>query len=217
MKIVLLSGAGSTGKTTLCDSFEELLINQGYSVSVFKSNTRKTYDEYKLTDEAKALSNEEFNLKFQEVVFDNYYSELVKSIHNAVDEGKDYFICDRSPHDYIGYYLSVFQNTLTIDKINLKNKILSERVRSLYYTTQRVSRDVEFTVVTLPFPTAWSVDTESSDGWRKDITPKNYIWSMVTSNLVRSVFVTPLSDYRVTTFMPQIGHDNAQKLYDLIK
>jgi hypothetical protein len=150
----------------------------------FKSNTRQTYAEFKLSDEGKALSDEAFNLKFQEKVFDNFKTELHTAIHKALDDKKDYFVCDRSMHDYIGYYLSVFQNTLTIEKINEKQTLLKRSLNQLISSIIEKNVHSEIHVFSMNFPANWSVETESSDGWRKDKTPKNFMWSVTISYLV---------------------------------
>lgn len=175
MIIIMFAGAGSVGKTTQLKLLSEHLINKNYKVDTFESNTRKTYEKYCMQKESDALSKEEFNKNFQNIVMREYTFELMKQISKAKYNNIDFFITDRSPFDYLGYYLSVFQNDLTINKIEEKRQVVYKAISSIEESNNKII------YINNKYPRHWSKDTESSDGWRADKTGKNYVWSSIVT------------------------------------
>lgn len=169
----MLAGAGSVGKTVTLDAIIKLAAKKGITAAFHKSNTRKTYEEAGLTRESDALSNEKFNKVFQEKVMTNNCNELIKAVQKAKDEGVELFVCDRSPYDYVGYYFTVFQSSLTLDIINKK------RIEALAVLDKLFEISGTIDQYFFPYPAHWSEDTESSDGWRADKTGKNFVWSSI--------------------------------------
>lgn len=176
MKIIMFAGAGSVGKTTQVNELVKLAESKGFKVASHFSSTRKTYARFNLNSEADALKNETFNKTFQHEVFLDNAGELLLALQLAKDNGVEYFFADRTPIDYIAYYFSVFQSSLTIDLINQKRT-------AAYQVMKRIEQiDNNFTISVVPFPQPWSNDTDSSDGWRADKTGKNFVWSSILSS-----------------------------------
>lgn len=173
MRIILLSGAGAVGKTTQVKEIVKIAEDKGFKVATHFSSTRKTYTRFNLTNEADALKNEVFNKTFQYEVFLDNATDLLLALRKAKEEHVQFFFADRSPIDYIAYYFSVFQSSLTVDIINQKRK-------EAYKVMKQIEEiDTNFIISILKFPQPWSKDTESSDGWRADKTGKNFVWSSV--------------------------------------
>jgi hypothetical protein len=173
MKIIMLAGAGSVGKTKLAEACFKMLEEREVSVVTHFSTTRKTYERYGLTKESDALGDPQFNMKFQDAVLCDNADSLSACARSRI---ADVLITDRSPYDYAAYYFTVFQQYLTLDKIKAKQEICDNYMRSLQQEFGSVH------MFPLPFPSHWSIDTESSDGWRSDTTGKNFVWASVLEN-----------------------------------
>lgn len=172
MKLLMLAGAGSVGKTALMNACKEMAEARGLKVATHYSSTRDTYARHGLTNESDALKDPEFNKEFQhEVMSDNIFN-----LKKKMDEfwNVDLLIADRTPYDYISYYFSVFNRDLKLETVNNKRQQCDDTMVAL---TQRKVDDIN--IIFLPYPTSWATDTESSDGWRSDTTGKNLIWSSV--------------------------------------
>lgn len=172
MKLLMLAGAGSVGKTALMDACKEMAEARGLRVVLHYSSTRDTYARAGLAKESDALKDPDFNSQFQHVVMTDNIRELLIAASAAYHSGDvDLFITDRSPYDYSGYYFTVFQDRLDLNIIHQKRLTCDNAMISL--TRVAISTDV----IMLPYPTSWAKDTESSDGWRADKTGKNFMWS----------------------------------------
>lgn len=189
MKIIMLAGAGSVGKTSALEEIERLTTQSAavdevsklatardLSVAVHKSTTRKSYASAGLVREKDALDDVAFNMRFQNEVMGDYCTSLHDAVKEASLRGVDLFVADRSPYDYAGYYLSVFQAALTLEMIQEK------RARADAALMDTLIWCDELQLTFLPYPGWWSTDTESSDGWRADKTGKNFIWSAVVES-----------------------------------
>lgn len=172
MKLLMFAGAGSVGKTALLNKCAEMAKARGLTVATHFSSTRETYAKYGLTNESDALKDPEFNKNFQHQVMQDNIDNLKKAIE--LNKDVDLFIADRTPYDYIAYYFTVFQNALSLELIAEKRlpcDLVMEQLLNHPYKHVHI--------ITLPYPTAWAVETQSSDGWRADKTGKNFIWSSV--------------------------------------
>lgn len=179
MKLVMFAGAGSVGKTTMLDNLVKAALNIDITTAFHKSSTRKTYKQAGLTEEKQALNNEAFNKEFQVKVLNDNFVDLMKEIKKAKAINCELFITDRSLYDYLGYYFCVFQSSLTVDTIKTK-RIQVEELMSI------IKAEVEeIMIVEFPYPAIWSVDNESSDGWRADKTGKNFVWASIVSSEIK--------------------------------
>lgn len=174
MKLLMFAGAGSVGKTVLMEMCQAMAEARGLKVKTHHSSTRKTYAKAGLTSESDALKDPAFNRQFQHTVMQDNIDQLQAAVTDAyLSKAVDLFITDRAPYDYAGYYFSTFRENLNLEIIEAKRNKCDEAMLHLsgYVTETRV--------VTLPYPTSWAKDTESSDGWRADKTGKNFVWSCV--------------------------------------
>jgi hypothetical protein len=207
MKLLMLAGAGSVGKTALMNACKEMAEARGLRVQLHYSSTRETYARHGLTNESDALKDPEFNASFQHVVMTDNIRELLTTASAAYRSREiDLFITDRSPYDYSGYYYTVFQSMLTLDIIHEKRLTCDQAIVSLAAVTDDID------VIMLPYPTSWAKDTESSDGWRADKTGKNFLWSCAVEaelndaerrlkNRVHAIAPTKVSISRLPSFM----------------
>lgn len=175
MELLMFAGAGSVGKTTLMEACQLMAEERGLKVAMHHSSTRQSYAKAGLTAESDALKDPDFNRLFQH----NVMQDNIDALHSVVvaasveDNQKDLIIADRSPYDYSGYYFTVFRDSINLALINDKRKQCD---RSLVRLLEYVDK---INIIMLPYPTAWAIDTESSDGWRADKTGKNFVWSNV--------------------------------------
>lgn len=175
MELLMFAGAGSVGKTTLMEACKDMAIQRGLKVDMHHSSTRQSYAKAGLTAESDALKDPEFNRQFQHTVM----ADNIEALHNAAVIAnramgrKDLIIADRSPYDYSGYYFTVFRDNLNLALIDSKRRQCDASLISLMQYVDKIH------IIMLPYPTAWAVDTESSDGWRADKTGKNFVWSNV--------------------------------------
>jgi hypothetical protein len=173
MKLLMFAGAGSVGKTSLMNACKEMAESRDLSVTTHFSSTRQSYANAGLTSESDALKDPEFNREFQHTVMDDNIAALRTTLRESLNNRTDLFITDRSPYDYSGYYFSVFPETLDLEMIKTKREKCNDSIMSLLELVKNIN------IIMLPYPTAWAVDAESSDGWRADKTGKNFIWSNV--------------------------------------
>lgn len=182
MKILMLAGAGSVGKTELMNACVRLAEVHGIRAAIHKSTTRQTYEKHGFDKEKDALAKLETNRWFQKQVMQDNIDALHESLDEASARGCQILICDRTPHDYAAYQFTVFADQMTIHEID-------EKRLQADYTLQRLWADEPHTVdiYMLPFPCYWSRDTQSSDGWRHDTTGKNFLWSNTVESEVNNI------------------------------
>lgn len=171
----MFAGAGSVGKTSLMNACGKLATSRGLKTREYYSSTRESYAKAGLTNESDALKDPVFNAQFQhQVMKDNIETLYIGVANEAIGKNRpDLIIADRSPYDYAGYYMSVFNKDLTLAMIEQKRQQCDDSLNELMLQVKKIN------VIFLPYPSYWAVDTESSDGWRADKTGKNFIWSSV--------------------------------------
>jgi len=174
MKLIMFAGAGAVGKTKLLEACVKLAETRRMRVAEHKSTTRKTYERHGYTQESDALSNPETNRLFQHEVMSDNIRALEETVCTAVGRRLDVVFADRTPHDYAAYYFTVFADILDIHTIQRKRDIADTALARMH---NEFDKRVEVVIYMLPFPCYWSVDTDSSDGWRRDTTGKNLLWS----------------------------------------
>lgn len=174
MKIIMLAGAGSVGKTVLLNAIADMAKKRGLRVGTCYSTTRRTYEKFGFTNESEALKNPEINMNFQNNVLSDNICELENAVEKFAGQNYELLITDRSPYDYAAYYFTVFQDWLGLKIIEDKRETCDQAMMRL----QRLTQD-RINVTLLPYPTTWALDTQSSDGWRADKTGKNFVWSAV--------------------------------------
>lgn len=172
MPIILLSGAGSVGKTETLHALHKIVADTGNSVTVTLSSTRDTYARLGITEERLFLTNKsvEEKMAFQRIVFLDNCDRLVK----AAGDKSRYFISDRSPYDYIGYWTTVFSDYMTLAMLTERRKAADDCIAAIMGADPS---QYECHTWFFPYPAHWSKDTKSSDGWRADDTGKNLSWS----------------------------------------
>lgn len=184
-KLLMFAGPGNSGKTTL---LTELALKggaqRGLEIEIMRSTTRSTYAQAGKENEAQALSDPS-NPEFQDAVMYDFCNSALKFVNT--NNGKcDLIVMDRSPYDYMAYYLTVFAQQLTVEKIDQKRHLADT------YMAKLADLGLEEIVITpLPWPMPWSKDTISSDGWRADKTGKNFLWSSVLMSELQEAFRRP--------------------------
>lgn len=179
MKLLMFAGPGCVGKTTQLEAMVLGAKGMNLKVAFHKSSTRKSYAEVGLSKESEALKDPEFNQTFQDKVYNDNLTDLLKAIDQAKLDEVDLFIADRTPFDYIAYYFTVFQQYLTINKIESKRVDGRKAMQAIY------DLNTDTQIVPFLYPVSWSKDTESSDDWRSDQTGKNFIWGSVILNEIK--------------------------------
>ena len=149
MKLLMFAGPGCVGKTTQLDGLVKKAQDNGKKVAFHKSSTRKSYIRAGLDKEASALGDPVFNQTFQDSVYENNINELIKAIEQAKLDDIDLFITDRSPFDYIAYYFTVFEQYLTIDKIEEKRDLVKKAMQTIY----ELNSDTQ--IVPFLYPVQW--------------------------------------------------------------
>lgn len=166
MKVVMLAGAGGTGKTSLVNRLELLLLDK--KVKKFYSTTRKTFERLGLTTErAGLLKSPEEQIALQGEVFADYYSALFQVVDQAAQEGMNYVLCDRSPFDYNGYVCAAIQ-TVSQDELDRRDAMLQNLLLS-------ISRHHHTEIYLLPHAPPWA--TVVDDGYRFNPPAKNLVWN----------------------------------------
>lgn len=180
MKSILLAGAGSVGKTMLLEALLRMAASRGLAVGTHRSTTRKSYAKAGLQSEGEQMQKIEAGdldamIEHQHIVMRDNGEELISASQRCYGQQCDLFVADRTPYDYATYFFSVFQPRLTLELIQQK------RAEADSYVEGVLLRSAATDLVYFPFPAPWSQETVSSDGWRADKTPKNYIWSSLVA------------------------------------
>ena len=174
MKIVMFAGAGAGGKTKLVEATAAMAEERGLKVRTHFSTTRQTYAKYGFDKETDALKDPDMNAKFQHQVLLDNLEAFKRAYREALDDKVDLLIADRTPHDYIAYYFTVFKDRLTLAMVQEKRDVADHALSELW-SSEMIGTALHLFM--LPFPAVWSTDTNSSDGWRADTTGKNLLWS----------------------------------------
>ena len=178
-KIVLLSGAGGVGKTSVLEALKSQFIKDGSTLKVMLSVTRAFYAKKGVANEATFLAMPEVDrYKFQVELFEFYCEELEKFLAPTATLGINYRykICDRSPFDHLAYTIYGSQNSLSLPEL----LELKARVREIILR-------VEPLIVYFPYPQPWSPAFTDPDSFRSAAPCKNLIIASLIENLLDDV------------------------------
>lgn len=181
LSVVILSGAGGVGKTSVVKEIEALCKDK-ISYSVTQSTTRASYAAMGIKDEVEALSPETSFPKWEALqnrIFQDYCNNLVTCVRNAVFNNERLLVVDRSPWDHTSYFL---QQAPQLDL-----RAIEQRLIACQDTLETILTDfgdrVNVTVWSFSYPTAWALDDK--DAWRRRApAAKNYVWSLALRQMV---------------------------------
>lgn len=169
MKLIMLAGAGATGKTTIAKALAETK-----GAVVVESPVRKTFADFGLKAEADMGSfPRHIQVDLQHKILENYGASLTQALEDNKDNPNALIVTERSPADYVAYQFFIFGDALTLFKIESGRA----KIRTIMHEISIKFPRFEQYIFKFPFPAPFSVDTESSDGWRSDATGKNYLWA----------------------------------------
>lgn len=177
MKLMMFTGVGATGKTTVAQRLKEEL-----GAIIVESPVRKTFEEAGLATEVSMLDlHLDKQLDLQAKIYENYIKLVYSTIEEAYrNNPNSIIIAERSPADYLAYQAYIFNHCLTLADIDRKQARTS-------HAFINIRRQIDTSLVYFPFPAPFSKDTESSDGYRSDSSGKNYLWSCVLDNMLTFV------------------------------
>jgi hypothetical protein len=201
MKILMFSGPGNSGKTSLMQALEALAAQRALRVKIMPSTTRKSYAVAGKGSEQADIDDPNAP-EFQDQVMLTFMNEAV-AFAKAQSYGEcDLLIYDRTPYDYAAYYMQRFAANLKINTINTKRNLADLCMAQLGQACS------DLVVTPLPWPMPWNKDqAESSDGWRADKTGKNFLWNCVVMNELTEAFRRPiLSNYSYGINAPKRLH-----------
>jgi hypothetical protein len=175
--LVFTSGAGSTGKTSVVDALKTMAPVFGKKVVSMPSITRSVYAELGINSEGAALDmNIEDQKRLQTAINTKYYSSAEQFLN--ANQDADLVVIDRSPYDHITYYMHGLMMHTTAPEISGKRLTANAWIRNIARGCDMVN------VVFFPFPEPWHTETESSDGFRRDPSGKNLVWSMLLEKML---------------------------------
>jgi predicted ATPase len=191
--VVLNSGAGGVGKTSVVTKVMEFAPSFNKRVVTMPSPTRSVYARLGISTEKKATEmtlQEQFDL--QDAIHEAYYSHAESFILGNQDA--DLIMIDRSPLDHVSYLLHNLAREMTMTQVN-------ERVSQAYSWMFEQSLNARtLQILCYPFPQSWHVETDndSSDGFRFDKGGKNFLWACVLDSLLDKVNKESMKSRRYT-------------------
>ena len=182
LNLVFLSGAGAVGKTSVAEALVELSTTNRV-IRLVRSTTRASYAAMGIPNEKLAADMDEHILKaLQERIYKDYVSSLIDNIARARLDRVAMLVVDRSPYDYVSYFIQLFPNLGLTDicaRMHHADNILSKLnddknlVPALWF---------------FEYPTSWSSDDRvEKDLFRRAQASKNFVWSALLENLIRSM------------------------------
>jgi hypothetical protein len=175
MKLVLLCGAGGTGKSTVT-----MELSKHKDVTVMRSSSRDTYLRLGIPTETAAFG---MDLNTQKMLQDEIMKDHMKKLdetvqsmrqRNVFDNG--ILVVDRSPFDHMAYWT----RTNALD-VNSKADDFAEGISKVchFIDTRLMPEVVGF--FDFPYPTRWSTD----DGMRDQNEIKTLEMSLLTTGLIQ--------------------------------
>jgi hypothetical protein len=197
LQVVVLSGAGGVGKTSVVKEMENLCKDK-IPFSVTKSTTRASYASMGITDETEALSPEVSFPKWEALqnrIFQDYCANLVTCVRNAAFNNEKLLVVDRSPWDHTSYFL---QQAPQLDLRTIEQRLIA--CQDVFETVLTDFGDrVNVTVWSFSYPTSWALDDK--DEWRRHApAAKNYIWSLSLRQMIETELRTMTRKVQHHTF-----------------
>lgn len=160
--LVFFTGSGNTGKTSVLEVLKNNIDKK--TETYITSITREFYKSNNVNSEV-SFNNlpdkEKYEFQFRLLSF------YINKFREVTKENKDYFV-DRSIIDHFAYTIYYSKNVLNKQDYNKLEKMVFD----FFYELQN---RFFITIYFFPFPTPWSLNDGSSDGFRDDSFIKNII------------------------------------------
>jgi hypothetical protein len=175
MKLVLLCGAGGTGKSTVT-----MELSKHKDVTVMRSSSRETYLRLGIPTETAAfgMSLDTQKMLQDEIMKDHMkkLDETVQSMHSRGVFGHGILVVDRSPFDHMAYWT----RTNALD-VNSKVSDFDQGITNVCHFIDNHLKPEVVSFFDFPYPTSWSTD----DGMRDQNEIKTLEMSLLTTGLIR--------------------------------
>lgn len=179
MRRVFFTGAGGVGKTSVLNSLEKKLSDQGIPYVTFLSISREFFKAQGITSEQAGLERcEADRLTFQAAMFDFYCQAIERACDCARANGAQVFVSDRSPHDHLAYLIYNTPNLLTLN--HLQN--LRQRAIQIFDSKKGPWAD-PCSVFHFPCTASWMTSTLLQDGMRHAPPGKNFMVNALIESL----------------------------------